>query len=214
MHSVPMADVAAFVLAGGRSSRMGSDKALLPFEGQTLLQRMLRTASQASNNVWIVGPKSSYAQFGDVVEDIYPGCGPLGGIQAALSATDTDLNLMLSADMPRMTPEFLRWLLAQARAAPEFIIVPHAGGGAQPLCAVYRRCALGAVEAALQKGEYKIGRLFSQVPTRTITEQEIVASGFSAIIFQNVNTPQEYDLLSQSLVEAIEPQSSGENKAE
>ncbi len=196
-----MADVTVFVLAGGRSSRMGSDKALLGFADQTLLQHMLRTASQVTSNIRIVGPKSRYAQFGEVVEDLYSGCGPLGGIHAALSSTATDLNLMLSVDIPRMTPEFLQWLIEQARAVPELIIVPNAAGGPQPLCAVYRRDVLGAVEAALQAGEYKIGRLFSQVPTRTITEQEIVASGFSAIIFQNVNTPEEYERLRHSTVE-------------
>lgn len=200
-----MSDVSAFVLAGGRSSRMGSDKAFLPIEDHNLLQHVLRTASQASDKVTIVGSKSSYAQFGDVIEDIYSGCGPLGGIHTALSATSTDLNLILSVDIPRMTPEFLRWLLHQARAAPELIIIPHAAGGPQPLCAVYRRSVLGAVTAALQKGEYKIGRLFSQVPTRIITEEEIVTGGFSAIIFQNVNTPQEYDQLLQPAVQAAEP---------
>ncbi len=66
-------------------------------------------------------------------------------------------------------------------------------GGPQPLCAIYRREVLPAVEQALQSGDYKIGRLFSQVPTRVHHEQEIVAAGFSAIIFQNVNTPEEYE---------------------
>ena len=205
MYYVPMSDVSAFILAGGRSSRMGSDKALLPLDNQTLLQHTLRTASDALGNARIVGPRNAYAQFGDVVEDIYPGCGPLGGIHAALSAANTDLNLMLSVDMPLMTPQFLKWLAGQAGAAQEMIIVPDAAGGPQPLCAIYRRSVLPAVEQALKNGDYKIGRLFSQVPTRVIKEQEIVAAGFSAIIFQNVNTPEEYDRLLHQAVAAAEP---------
>lgn len=191
----------AFVLAGGRSSRMGSDKALLALGEQTLLQRALQVASGVAECVRIAGPKDRYAAFGEVVEDIYRDCGPMGGIHAALKSTTTNLNLMLSVDLPRMTPGFLRWLLEQARDAAEFIVVPQAAGGPQPLCAVYRREAFGPVEKALQNGEYKIARLFSHVPTRIVPEQEIVANGFSTAIFQNINTPEEYDRLSRELAE-------------
>ena len=192
-----MENVTAFILAGGRSSRMGSDKALLTLGEQTMLQGALRTVSQVTNTVRISGPKDRYQQFGEVIEDIYEESGPLGGIHAALSATSTDLNLMLSVDMPRMTPEFLKWLLERAGTVQEFIIVPDAAGGPQPLCAVYRRAALESVTQALQQGEYKIGRLFSQVPTRILSEREIVENGFSVTIFQNVNTPDEYKALVQ-----------------
>lgn len=174
---------------------MGSDKALLFLGEQTLLQAALQTVSQVTSNVRIVGPMDRYAQFGDVVEDIYQGCGPLGGIHAALTATATDLNLVLSVDVPRMPPEFLKWLLERAGAASELLTVPDAAGGPQPLCAVYRRAAIEAVTRALQNGEYKIGRLFSQLPTRLVSEREIVESGFSVTIFQNVNTPEEYGAL-------------------
>jgi molybdenum cofactor guanylyltransferase len=187
----------AFILVGGKSSRMGSDKALLSLGGQSLLTQALLTSSAVASTVRISGSKDRYAKFGDVVEDIYRDCGPLGGIHAALSATSTDLNLMLSVDMPRMTSEFLKWLLERASASPELILVPDAAGGPQPLCAVYRPGALPAVTQALQSGKYKIGRLFSKVPTRVLTEQEIVSSGFSVTIFQNVNTPDEYKALVQ-----------------
>jgi molybdenum cofactor guanylyltransferase len=187
----------AFILVGGKSSRMGSDKALLSLGGQSLLTQALLTSSAVASTVRISGSKDRYAKFGDVVEDIYRDCGPLGGIHAALSATSTDLNLMLSVDMPRMTSEFLKWLLERASASPELILVPDAAGGPQPLCAVYRPGALPAVTQALQSGKYKIGRLFSKVPTRVLTEQEIVSSGFSVTTFQNVNTPDEYKALVQ-----------------
>ena len=200
-----MPDLSAFVLAGGRSSRMGSDKALLPLGDQTLLEHTLRTVSDAFGQARIVGPKSIYARFGGVVEDIYPGCGPLGGIHAALIATSTDLNLILSVDMPLMTPQFLSWLTAQAVTAQELIVVPDAAGGPQPLCAIYRRGVLELVEQALKDGDYKIGRLFSQLPTRVITEEEIVGAGFSAIIFQNVNTPEEYERLLRQAVRVEAP---------
>ena len=74
---------------------MGTDKALLSFGKETLLERALRTAGAVANTVFIVGPRERYAQYGDVVEDVFPDCGPLGGIHAALCITQTELNLML-----------------------------------------------------------------------------------------------------------------------
>ncbi len=195
----------AFILAGGRSSRMGSDKALLSLGEQTLLERALRMVSCVTPNVRIVGPRSRYAQFGEVIEDIYQGCGPLGGIHAALKATATDLNLILSVDMPLMNPRFLAWLLQQADDGQQLITVPAADGGQQPLCAVYRRAVMGVVEESLKNGQYKIGRLFAQVPTRVITEEEITAAGFLPAIFRNVNTPEEFEQLSRATLVAAEP---------
>jgi phospholipid/cholesterol/gamma-HCH transport system ATP-binding protein len=171
---------------------MGSDKALLSFRGQTLLERTLQTAATVAERTVIVAPKQRYAIFGEVVEDVYPNCGPLGGIHAALSETSTDLNLILSVDMPVMTAAFLAWLLQQAKKSEQWIAVPDALGGLQPLCAVYRRNVRGPVEQALKSGDYKISHLFAAVPTRQIPLQEIVAAGFSAEIFRNVNSPEEY----------------------
>ncbi len=190
-----MEDVTAFVLAGGHSSRMGSDKAMLSFGGQTLLQRALQTAAMVAGRTVIVGPKERYAGFSEVIEDKFVDCGPLGGIHAALGATHTDLNLVLSVDMPLMRANFLLWLVQQAKAASELIVVPDALGGPQPLCAVYRRKLLAAAEQALQRGDYKIGKLFSVVATRYIVEPEIVAAGFSVEVFENINTRQEYEQL-------------------
>jgi molybdenum cofactor guanylyltransferase len=204
-----MPSIAAFVLAGGRSSRMGSDKALLSLGDQTLLERTLRMVSTITSKVRVVGPRVRYGQFAETVEDIYEGCGPLGGIHAALKATDSDLNLMLSVDMPLMSAPFLNWLIQQAANGREMITVPNAAGGQQPLCAVYRRSVLEAVEHALKSGQYKIGRLFAQVPTRVIAEEEITAAGFLPAIFRNVNTPEEFDELVSAILATAEP---GEKK--
>jgi molybdenum cofactor guanylyltransferase len=176
---------------------MGVDKALLSFRDQTLLARAQDIATAAAGKVVIVGPRERYAAYGEVVEDLYPGCGPLGGIHAALRATETELNLVLSVDMPLMTAEFLRWLLERAGEAPELIVVPDALGGQQPLCAVYRRSLLSFVEQALQDGDYKIGHLFSHAPTRYIPEGEMRNAGFTPEVFRNVNTAEEYASLLQ-----------------
>jgi molybdenum cofactor guanylyltransferase len=191
-YDVGVDDVTAFVLAGGRSSRMGSDKALLSFGNQTLLERALHTAAAVASKVLIVGSRQRYGGYGEVVEDVFADCGPLGGIHAALCITQTDWNLMLSVDTPLMEPEFLVWLLEQARASRELIVVPEALGGLQPLAAVYRRPLRAVAEQSLKNRDYKIGHLFDLVPTRYISETEIGAAGFSPQIFRNVNTAEEY----------------------
>ena len=176
---------------------MGTDKALLPLGQQTMLERALHTASRVANSVFIVGPRERYARYGNVVEDVFPDCGPLGGIHAALCITQTELNLMLSVDTPLMGPDFLAWLLEQARASSELIVVPEALGGLQPLAAVYRRPLRAVAEQALKRGDYKIGHLFPLAPTRYISEAEIRAVGFSPLVFRNVNTSEEYQDLVQ-----------------
>ncbi|HUI83638.1 MAG TPA: molybdenum cofactor guanylyltransferase [Candidatus Binatia bacterium] len=204
--------VTVFVLAGGRSLRMGSDKSLLSFAGQTLLQRALQTGAAVAERTVIVGSNQLYAAFGEVVEDVYRNCGPLGGIHAALSATRTDLNLVLPVDVPLMSSSFLAWLLRRASAAKELIVVSEALGGLQPLCAVYRREVRGPAEAALQQGDYKISHLFSAVPTWQIPLREIVDAGFSPDMFRNINTQEEYaELLRQ---QTLGPESAeGEDNA-
>ena len=174
---------------------MGSDKAMLSWAGETLIQRTLAVARQACGQVFICGSRDLYGKFGEVVEDAQPGCGPLSGIHAALRATQTDLNLILSVDLPLMTAEFLAWLLQQARSGQQRITAPEANGNLQPLCAVYHREALGIVDEALAKGDLKVTRLFHRTTTRIIGEREIRAAGFEPSIFTNVNTREDYELL-------------------
>jgi molybdopterin-guanine dinucleotide biosynthesis protein A len=191
-------DATVFVLTGGRSSRMGSDKALLRWAGETLIQRTLTVAREACDEVLICGARDLYGDFGNVVEDAQPGLGPLCGIQAALHATRTDLNLILSVDLPLMTAEFLTWLLRDARVGEQKITAPEAQGRLQPLCAVYRREVAAIVDNALAEGDLKVTRLFGRVTTRIIADGELRAAGFESFIFTNVNTPEDYKSLLES----------------
>src|SRR5689334_356060 len=95
-----MQAITAFVMAGGKSSRMGRDKAFLEFDGQTMLDRLLNITRGVTKEICIVGDLAKFRSFGSVVEDIFRDRGPLGGIHAALSSTKTDLNLMVAVDLP------------------------------------------------------------------------------------------------------------------
>ncbi len=188
---------------------MGTDKALLPFGGENLLQLALTKAKAVSPRSFIVGPRELYSSYGEVVEDRIGNCGPLGGIHAALCATPTDVNLVLSVDMPLMRTGFLRWLIDIATSGRELAVVPEAKGRLQPLCAVYRRAARGVIEQSLKMGDFKVDRIFTLLPTRWVEERELLSAGFSAEIFCNVNTRSEYEAVSKIQMQRLIQESEG-----
>jgi molybdopterin-guanine dinucleotide biosynthesis protein A len=185
--------VTAFILAGGKSARMGSDKAFLRLGDETLLSRALKVAGAVAGEVRIVGDARKFAAFGRVIEDVYRDRGPLGGIHGALSSSATELNLMLAVDLPFVGSDFLEYLLLRARESGAMVTVPRAGGGLQPLCAAYRRRFAEVAEQSLREGKNKIDSLFATVETRVIEEDELVRAGFSAGMFRNLNTPEELE---------------------
>ena len=182
---------AAFLQAGGKSTRMGENKAFLEFQGQTLLARSLHTLSQVCGDVSIVGHPKTFTGRGRVIADIFPDCGPLGGIHAALIHSSAELNLMLAVDMPFVSPELLKFLLDAAAGTMATVTVPRTSRGLQPLCAVYRREFASIAEQAIKAGNYKIDAAFAGVDVRAMDEQELAAAGFSEKNFFNVNTPED-----------------------
>ncbi|HET8827379.1 MAG TPA: molybdenum cofactor guanylyltransferase [Terriglobales bacterium] len=189
-----MERVTAFVLAGGKSTRMGKDKAFLEFQGRTLLRNALELGRAITDQVRIVGDPAKFADFGTVVEDIYPGRGPLGGIHAALKSSATALNLMIGVDLPLLEIRFLEYLTASAVQSGAVVTVPRVGVHYEPLCAVYRTEFVVGAERALVAGRNKIDALFTGLPTRTVDDQELARHGFAPAMFRNVNTPEDWKL--------------------
>jgi molybdopterin-guanine dinucleotide biosynthesis protein A len=187
-----LSDLAAFILAGGKSTRMGADKAFVVLEGRTLLARALDATRAVTADARIVGDAAKFAAFAPVVEDVFRECGPLGGIHAALRASPAELNLMLAVDVPFVSAGLLEFLIARARVSAAVVTVARVGGW-QPLCAVYRREFAEAAEIALRQGRYKIDALFEVVPTLAISEEDVLAAGFSAREFRNLNTREDVE---------------------
>jgi len=185
-----MRDFSGFVLAGGRSSRMGTDKAFLQLDDRTLLTRALDLLHRLTPEVRIVGPAAKFSAYGPVVEDIYADRGPLAGIHAALSSSATELNLILAVDLPFVTEFLLRFIVERARATDAVVTVPHIAGGYQPLCAVYRRAFVSLAQAALESGKNKVDALFSAAATCVLEEPELSRFAFDAGMFENLNTPE------------------------
>ena len=193
MYHPGVEPVTAFVLAGGKSSRMGQDKAFLQLGGCSLLARTLELARKVTPNSCIVGSAAKFAVFAPVVEDLYPECGPLAGIHAALTRTSTDLNLVLAVDLPFLEASFLNYLICQGHETSAAAVVPRAGGSLQPLCAVYRRRFAEIAERSLRAGRNKIDPLFAEVQARVIEPAELQRSGFMETMFRNLNTPNDWD---------------------
>lgn len=173
---------------------MGTDKALLPFEGRSLLERAVETLRDAAEKVAIVGARERYAHFGvPVIEDQFQQCGPLGGIHAALGASDAELNIVISVDTPHISVGLLRYLVKRAEANPQALAaVPVADGGTQATCAVYRRQFRSIAEQQLKAGRYKIDEALKLVPMEFVQESELISAGFDAAMFANLNTPEEF----------------------
>jgi len=185
-------DVSAYILAGGRSTRMGKDKAFLEFDGSTLLARAIGLAKEVTDQVMIVGERSKFSAWGTVVEDVYKDRGPLGAIHAALKASATEWNLVMAVDMPFLEAAFVKWLVDKACVEKAMVTVPRAERGLQPLCGVYGRNFAAVAERSLEAGKKKIDPLFAEVETRIIEEDEVRRGGFPAGMFRNLNTPEEW----------------------
>lgn len=198
----------AFVLAGGRSTRMGQDKALLQVAGVSLLEHALDKlrALGAFATPRIVGARPDLSSYAPVVPDLHPGCGPLSGIEAALAATTQPLNLFLPVDLPLLPAGLLGWMLRRAEITGALATVPRVNGRPQPLCAVYHRDLLAGMTASLAAGNYKVMLLVmaaaqSRAGEIDVFDVELLASTypemhrFSSLPlyrwFYNCNTPED-----------------------
>ena len=192
LYDRKMNSIAAFILAGGRSSRMGADKAFLKLAGKPLIVRAIESVSEAAPEVKIVGDPRKFSAFGPVIEDVYRDRGPLGGIHSALTNSKTEWNLILAVDLPYIPVRFLKYLLARAGSSGATVTVPYVDEYFQPLCGVYRKPFLSVADRALSHGKNKIDQLFREVSLCAVSEEDMIANGFDLSIFRNLNTPEEW----------------------
>jgi molybdenum cofactor guanylyltransferase len=178
--------VEGFVLAGGRSSRMGRDKALLRHWGVPLVVRAAAAVADAAGSVTIVGDPSVYGYFGwPALPDAAPGLGPMGGLLTALEHTRAEWNVVVACDMPEVSPGLLRELLKKTVRTRGRCVAPVIDGRFEPLCAVYRRSALPEVRAAIAAGRLAMRDLLPLLHVVSVT-------GLDANAFRNVNTPEDW----------------------
>lgn len=180
-------ECAGFVLVGGRSTRMGRDKALLPWKGTTLAQYVARIVATTCGSAALVGNTRLHVALGyPIVEDYYPGYGPIGGIVSALRASTAPWSLIVGCDMPGLTIAALLRLLDVAANASSGCIAAVGPRGEEPLCAAYHRDCLPALEKAIAAGQLKMKEALRGL---LVTP----AAGIDPSCLVNVNTPEEFE---------------------
>ena len=185
-----MTDAAGYILVGGKSSRLGRDKALIEVGGTPLVLRVAHVMRAAVEDVALVGAPEKYGHLGlRVIPDPITGFGPLGGILAALEDSSRQWNLITACDMPNLTAEFLRFLLQQAAQEQAEVLLPaDENGRAEPLCAVYASGCRAAIRRAVGAGLHKVTGAFDGLRVRTLTPADYNQHQQQGELFANLNT--------------------------
>ncbi|HKS66193.1 MAG TPA: molybdenum cofactor guanylyltransferase [Candidatus Acidoferrales bacterium] len=186
--------VAAFVLAGGESSRMGRDKALLEIGGTPMIVRVTRLAESVAGPVRVIGSPQRFEALGlPAIRDDWPGAGPLGAIATALRASECAWNLVVACDLPYLTLEWLAFLIERARTSAGDVVLPMNDAGAEPLCAMYHKNCEPAVWLALDRGVRKVIDGLAHVRVEYMERAEWKRFDSEGLLFKNMNSPDDYE---------------------
>ena len=182
-------DFSAALFAGGRSSRMGRDKAFLEIDGVALWQRQLQTLHElAPPEIFLAGPtQPEWIETGlEIVADVGIDVGPLGGLVAVLRRCKNTRLLVLAVDLPNMTSELLKQLLAMS--SNDVGVVPKRNERFEPLAAVYPARCLALAESCLNAGEYSLQQLARCATSSGVMTAKAIAENEESLFF-NLNTP-------------------------
>lgn len=177
-------ETAAVILAGGRSSRMGQDKAGLILEGTDFLTRLKARFQTEFGTVWVSGREG--------LPDLRPGQGPLAGLETAFVRTGAEQIFLTAVDLPFGDPALAR-LLMDRLEEKDVCLIRRDNGKLEPLFAAYRRSCLPHIQACLDEGRRAVRALLDRLDCRLVEERELESFDLERILF-NVNTPADYCL--------------------
>jgi len=179
---------AGFVLVGGRSRRMGRDKALLPCDSGVLAQHVAAKAASIAGSVALIGDPDRYSHLGiDCLADLRTGFGPLAGLETALHSRRAEYNLVLACDMPDLSADHLKHLLHTAvETSVNCVVTRDEDGRTHPLCAVYRDSCLPVISKALDEGRLKLLDLVAELGAAFVSAQSPI---------RNINTAEDWEAL-------------------
>lgn len=177
----------ACIIAGGKSGRFGNDKSVFVHEGRPLISHVLDVIKSVFDEVVIIANDSEKFSFLglDVIPDIIPGLGPIGGIYTALEKINCPRVFILPCDMPFLNTEFIRYM----SRIPDLydVIVPKSGGHFQPLHAIYSKKCLPNIKKKIDEKIFKTNSIYSELNIRTVGEDEISFYADPFLIFKNIN---------------------------
>jgi molybdopterin-guanine dinucleotide biosynthesis protein A len=184
------------ISAGGKSSRMGTDKSFVPLLGKPMIEHVLERVSQLgqAETILITNKPELYAYLNlPMFSDVLPEKGSLGGIYTAIHHSKSDDTLCVACDMPFLNPKLLRYMLdlRDESGAPYNVIVPRVEGYPEGMHALYSKACLEPIRARLDADRLKIIGFYDDVRVRYIDEAEYQTIDPKRLSFQNINTPDE-----------------------
>ena len=192
--------IGGFVLVGGESRRMGSNKALLELHGEPLLLRAATLLSTYVERVTLLGSPDLYSPFGlPVLADQYTSAGPLAGLAMALKHSSFEWNLCLACDLPLIDGRVIKRLMERIAATGAQAIIPKTASGWQPLCAAYHRSCLPLMEEALACREFSISGLFPALRVEEVTAPPSEDPFTWDQLFRNINSTEEWERVRRSV---------------
>lgn len=186
-------EVTGVVLAGGKSRRMGRDKAFLPVDDKPLVERVAEVlGSIFERNLVITNTPSLYEHLGfEIHTDIYPGKGSLGGVYTGLVHAGAPHAFFASCDMPFLNEALIRHLVEEREGFD--VVVPISDSGPEPLHAVYCESCRGPIETLIEKGRLAIHGLFPFVKVKEVGREALMRHDPDLLSFRNLNTPEELE---------------------
>jgi molybdopterin-guanine dinucleotide biosynthesis protein A len=183
------------ILAGGKSIRMGWDKALMPFLGRPLILRILERLQSLSDEVFVMANRpKDYAFLGVPVHpDLEPRRGVLGGLYSSLRIATHPFVAIVACDMPFANPSLFEHELDLIISTGADVVIPSTVAGLEPLHAVYRSATcLPVIQAALEAGERKVIGWLPKIKTQILSPGETASYDLHQLVFWNLNTPEEF----------------------
>jgi molybdopterin-guanine dinucleotide biosynthesis protein A len=189
-------DITGVILAGGQSSRFGSNKALALFKGKPLIQHVADSMAAVFSECLLATNSPDQYEFllMESISDLFQGMGPLAGIHAALHHTDNQWVFVIGCDMPTVSPEVIKTLCSFTGEQYEAVI-PWPEKGAEPLCGLYHKAALKKVELQLKRERPMVKELLGMLNVRKVKEQEIQGVTGLNFSFASINRQQDLDSL-------------------
>jgi molybdopterin-guanine dinucleotide biosynthesis protein A len=192
----PIKDKTGVILAGGQSSRFGSNKAFALWQGKYLIQHVRDTLAAVFSDLLLVTNTPADYEFLDIpmTMDMFQSMGPLAGIHAGLHHTVKQWIFVIGCDMPAVTPELIIFLCGLAQEDYNAVI-PWLKTGAEPLCGLYHKTALETIEMQLGKEKFQVQEMLEKLSVRKVKEQELQLVTEGLKVFSNINREQDLDSL-------------------
>lgn len=185
-------DISIIILAGGKSSRFGTDKVQAEFSSKTLIENAIELSKGITGNIIIITNQEGCTNLGfPTYPDIYRDKGPLGGIHSGLTNSNSQYNFVIPVDMPNLTEPLINYIIEKATIEANCVI-PMVNGLAEPLCGVYNKRAITTIEKCLESGKLKMMDVLKELKT-TYIQIDSELSFYSPHLFSNINTKEDME---------------------